>query len=164
MTGDSIHKTKNWFGSGPLGPCNPWEPQDEFLLSFKTRCHAVTWHLPHLGLLKSHQDSGFMCSICIEFQLWTCGGCGVFPSTPWWQCESRGRWRCDWGAIVGHKQDSWDSMCRDFFSCSLWFPFWRTEYLTESGGRGEEIENNHFSYLSSKNSKYSEMWRFAALL
>lgn len=103
-------------------------------------------------------------SICVGFKLWTCGGCGVFPFTPWWQGESRGRWRCDWGVIVGHKQDSWDSMCRHFFSCSLWFPFWRTEYLTESGGRGEERENNHFSYLSSKNSKFSEMWRFAALL
>lgn len=66
-------------------------------------------------------DFSSSCVKAAEYFYWLLG---------WWW-ESRGGRRHDCGVIAGHKQDSWDSMsvCRDVFSCSVWFPLWRTEYL-----------------------------------
>lgn len=53
------------------------------------------------------------------------------------------QWWSSWECGLCQKHDSWDSVsfCTDSFSCSMWFPLWRTEYLKEKKKPG-----HRFSY------------------
>jgi len=145
-----------WLGHRSL--CGPAEPASQrqrtgFVpvpATFKDHRVSFRWALTPEGTLamshsypgspKSCQGSGLeLCQIwasCVGFQFWMCVKAGVcLLQLLWWWRKTRGCWRCDWGVVVGHKQDSWDSGCKDFFSCSVWLPLWRTEYLRENRGR-----------------------------
>lgn len=108
------------------------ETSEKLRLSFDWAVNSVAVPCSLSGSLQSFLSS--------ELQSHSgCAKAAAFLSGLRWHCESQGWWSCDCGVAVCHKQDSREPMfvCRDFLFCSLWFPLWRTEYL--SGEKGREV-------------------------